>query len=148
MFILIALLVFIASIISYLCHDFFLLLLRQHLSPLRSLRRPPTPSFFMGNLGQLHDQENNNLIARWEATYGSTFVYRGFIGGCRLLTTDTDAIAYILGHAYDFPKPTFVRDSLAQMAAGHEGLITVEGDAHKRQVRTLHSRSRTIPDDI
>lgn len=93
----------------------------------------------MGNLAEMHDQENNGLVARWEAAYGSTFVYRGFVGGCRLMTTDPLAIAHILGHAYEYPKPDFVRDSLATMAAGHEGLIVVEGEQHRKQVRLAHS---------
>ncbi|KAJ6466379.1 cytochrome P450 [Mycena sanguinolenta] len=125
------------SLILYLLSGFIRLLVRQALSPLSLLRGPPCPSFFMGNLIEMHDQENNNLVAEWEAAYGSTFVYRGFIGGCRLMTTDPVAVAHILGQAYDYPKPDFVRDSLATMAAGHDGLLTVEGDAHKRQRRIL-----------
>lgn len=50
------------------------------------------------------------------------------------MTTDPVAIAHILGNAYEYPKPDFVRDSLASMALGHDGLLTVEGDAHRRQV--------------
>ncbi|KII86568.1 hypothetical protein PLICRDRAFT_113427 [Plicaturopsis crispa FD-325 SS-3] len=122
---------------SYAISGFVRLLFRQQLSPLRDLRGPPVPSFFMGNLMEMHDQENTNLIGEWEARYGSTFTYRGFIGGCRLMTTDPAAIAYVLGHAYDYPKPDFVRDSLATMAAGHDGLLTVEGDVHKRQRKIL-----------
>ncbi|KAK7048105.1 cytochrome P450 [Favolaschia claudopus] len=126
-----------ALILYYLLGDFIRLLVRQALSPLTQLRGPPCPSFFMGNLMEMHDQENNNLVAEWEAAYGSTFVYRGFVGGCRLMTTDPVAVAHILGNAYDYPKPDFVRDSLATMAAGHDGLLTVEGDAHKRQRKIL-----------
>lgn len=85
----------------------------------------------------MHDQENNDLIARWEQAYGSTFVYKGFVGGCRLMTTDPVAIAYILRNAYDYPKPDFVRESLATMAAGHHGLLVVEGDEHRRQRKIL-----------
>lgn len=120
---------------AYVLSTFLLLLVRQARSPLRHLAGPPSPSFFMGNLREMHDQENTDLVARWEAAYGSTFVYRGFIGGCRLMTTDPVAIAHILGHAYDYPKPDFVRDALASMAAGHEGLLVVEGEDHRRQVR-------------
>ncbi|KDR82630.1 hypothetical protein GALMADRAFT_220617 [Galerina marginata CBS 339.88] len=112
---------------------FLLLVFRQLRSPLRHLPGPPSPSFFMGNLEQMHDMENNNLIANWVTAYGNTFVYRGFIGGCRLMTTDPVAVAHILGNAYHYPKPDFVRDSLASMAAGHDGLLTVEGDDHRRQ---------------
>jgi hypothetical protein len=96
----------------------------------------------MGNLAEMHDQENNNLIAKWENQFGSTFVYRGFIGGCRLMTTDPIAIAHILGQAYDYPKPDFIRDTLATMATGHDGLLTVEGEHHRRQVFAVHYATR------
>ena len=59
--------------------------------------------------------------------------------GRSLITTDLRAISHILSHAYDYPKPDFVRDSLATMGAGQEGLLTVEGDVHRRQRRILVS---------
>lgn len=70
----------------------------------------------------MHDQENNYLVDRWEEEYGPVFAFRGFLGGSRLMTTDIRAVAYILGNAYDYPKPDFVRDGLASMAAGHDGV--------------------------
>ncbi|KAJ3559311.1 hypothetical protein NM688_g418 [Phlebia brevispora] len=121
------------TIAFHVLSTFLLLLLRQARSPLRNLHGPPSPSFFMGNLREMHDQENNDLVARWEAAYGSTFVYHGFVGGRRLMTTDPVAVAHILGRGYDYPKPDFIRDALASMAAGHEGLLTVEGEDHRRQ---------------
>ncbi|KAJ7600655.1 cytochrome P450 [Mycena floridula] len=149
-------------VLLYCIYPFLRLLYRQSRSPLRFIHGPPLPakpfprftlsrqylnaligyiasqamSFFMGNLAEMHDQENNNLISNWEAMYGTTFVYRGFVGGCRLMTTDPVAVGYILRRAYDYPKPDFVRDSLAQMAGvvkGHDGLLTAEGQTHRRQ---------------
>ncbi|KAJ7202836.1 cytochrome P450 [Mycena pura] len=125
------------AVAAYLFADFVRLLVRQARSPLTALRGPPCPSFFIGNLSEMHDMENTNLVAQWEAAYGASFVYRGFVGGCRLMTTDPAAVAHVLGNAYDYPKPDFVRDSLATMAAGHDGLLTVEGDQHKRQRKIL-----------
>lgn len=134
-------LLIVAILLSFVVVFFVLplarLLIRQRTSPLRHLPGPKCPSFFMGNLIEMHDQENTNLIASWEAVYGPTFVYRGFIGAPRLMTTDPVAISHILAHAYEYPKPDFVRDSLASMAAGHDGLLTVEGDQHRRQRRIL-----------
>ena len=133
-----------AALVFYVLNTFIRLLIRQHRSPLRGLPGPPSHSFFMGNLKEMHDQENNNLVARWTASYGHTFVYRGFVGGYRLMTTDPLAVSYILGHAYDFPKPDFIRDALAEMAAGHDGLLTVEGDDHRRQVKSVFIQSITL----
>ena len=95
----------------------------------------------------MHDQENNNLVVRWTACYGPALVYRGFFSGPRLMTTDPVAIAHILGHADNYPKPNFVRDTLAAMTAGRDGLLVVEGDAHRRQVRISllsHTASRCL----
>ena len=127
------------ALFLYILSGFLLLLYRQHRSPLRHLSGPASPSFLFGNLAEMHDQENTDLIADWEAAYGSTFVYKGFICGCRLMTTDPTAVAHILGHAYDYPKPDFIRDGLATMSAGHDGLLIVEGATHTRQVRRVPS---------
>ncbi|KAM5533414.1 hypothetical protein V8D89_012964 [Ganoderma adspersum] len=121
------------AITLYFLWTFLMLILRQARSPLRHLPGPPSPSFFMGNLRDMHDQENNGLVARWTAQYGSTFVYRGFVGGCRLMTVDPLAVNYIMSRGYEYPKPNFVRDALASMAAGYEGLLTAEGEMHRKQ---------------
>lgn len=135
MFVLLLLALPATVVLVYVLWTFLVLYVRQARSPLRNLPGPPSPSFFLGHLRELHDQENTGLLARWEAEHGSTLIYRGFIGGQRLLTTDARAVAHILGHPDDFPKPDFVRATLASMAAGHEGLIVVEGEDHRRQVR-------------
>lgn len=121
----------------YLFRSFLLLLLRQRLSPLRLLPGPPLTSYFMGNLIEMHDQENTDLIHTWSTAYGSAFTYRGFIGGCRLMLMDPKAIGYVLGRAYEYPKPDFVRDSLASMAVGYDGLLTTEGGQHRKQRKIL-----------
>lgn len=85
----------------------------------------------------MHDMANSDLLSQWEAQYGPNYTYRGFLNGSRLMTTDPVALSHILGHAYDYPKPDFVRDSLAAMGAGNEGLLTSEGDVHRRQRKIL-----------
>jgi cytochrome P450 len=122
----------------FICfYTLFSIFIRQLRSPLRSLNGPKNSSVLFGNLIDLHDQETTNIFAHWDLLYGSTFIYNGFFGMPRLFTTDPKAISYILQHAYHYPKPDFVRDSLATMAAGHDGILTVEGDHHKRQRKIL-----------
>jgi hypothetical protein len=122
------------ALILYCLRPLFSIVLARFSSPLRLLQSPPTPSVFLGNLAQLADQENNDVIQTWTEQYGHTFAYRGFFNCHRLLTTDPIALSYILGHAYDFPKPKFITEALAEMGAGHDGLLTAQGDIHKRQV--------------
>ncbi|KAI0313701.1 cytochrome P450 [Amylostereum chailletii] len=124
-------------LLAYVLYPLLPICLSLLLSPLSRLPSPPTPSYFLGNLSAIADQENNDVISAWTRTYGSTFTYRGFIRGRRLLTTDPAALNWILGHAYDFPKPEFVRASLAAMVAGDQGLLTVERDVHRRQNRAF-----------
>lgn len=132
-------------LLIYALATFARILYRQSRSPLHRLRSPPVQSWFMGNLPEMHDQENTNLIARWAKKYGSTFAYHGFGGGCRLITVDPVALAHILGNAYDYPKPDFVRDSLANMGAGHNGLVAVEGEQHRIQVRDARCHIPSLP---
>ncbi|KAI0051085.1 cytochrome P450 [Auriscalpium vulgare] len=122
---------------AYILHPLLFLLRALHRSPLKRLPSPPSPSLLLGNLAAIADQENTDILRTWADAYGPTYTYRGFIGGRRLLTTDPAALAWILGHAYDFPKPDFVTESLAAMAAGREGLLTVDGDVHRRQRKIL-----------
>jgi hypothetical protein len=132
------------TVFGYVFSGLASLFLRQARSPLRHLRGPPAPSLILGNLTEMHEGENAGLLQRWEDEYGPALVYRGFVGGRRLLTTDPRAVAHILGNAYDYPKPDFIRDSLATMAAGTEGLLVVEGEQHRRLVRSLGSSERNV----
>ncbi|KAK0188253.1 cytochrome P450 [Armillaria mellea] len=124
-------------LLLYLCSNFIRLLVRQCRSPLLRLPGPPSQSFLTGNLEQMHDMANSDLLSQWEAKYGPNYAYKGFLSGSRLMTTDPVALSYILGHAYDYPKPDFVRDTLAAMGAGEEGLVTSEGEVHRRQRKIL-----------
>lgn len=46
------------------------------------------------------------------------------------------ALSHILvSKAYDFPKPTFLRNILSRIIG--DGLLIVEGDVHKRQKRIM-----------
>ena len=128
------LLLFVWAVILYVLWPLSRLVISRLRSPLRRLPSPPSPSFLVGHLAQVSDEANNNIFQRWAELYGHTFTYRGFINGYRLITTDPLALAYILGHAYDFPKPDFVTDALSEACAGHEGLLTAQGDVHRRQV--------------
>ena len=128
------LLLFAWAVILYVLWPLSKLVVSRFRSPLRLLPSPPSPSFLVGHLAQVSGEENSNIFQKWAEVYGHTFTYRGFINGYRLITTDPFALAYILGHAYDFPKPDFITAALAEACAGHEGLLTAQGDVHRRQV--------------
>ncbi|KAF8272636.1 cytochrome P450 [Lactarius quietus] len=132
------LVLFVCAVILYVLRPLSGLVVSRFRSPLRLLPSPPSPSFLIGNLAQVSDEENNNTFQRWTELYGHTFTYRGFINGYRLITTDPLALAYILGHAYDFPKPDFITEAIAEACAGNEGLLTAQGDVHRRQRRILN----------
>ncbi|KAI8976724.1 cytochrome P450 [Trametes punicea] len=126
------------ALLLYFLWTFLLLLVRQARSPLRHMPGPPSTSFFMGNLKELHDQENTGLVARWASSYGAAFVYHGFMSGRRLMLLDPVAVNYVMSRGYEYPKPDFVRDSLASMAAGYEGLLTTDGEMHRKQRKILN----------
>ncbi|KAF8440963.1 cytochrome P450 [Boletus edulis BED1] len=129
---------------SYVLADLLALLWRQYFSPLQRLRGPPSPSFLFGNLREMYNQENTGLLYDWDATYGSTYAYKGFFGGPRLQTMDLTAVAHILSHSDAYQKPNFVRDNLAAMGAGSESVLTTEGEVHRRQVRFFFPLQRNV----
>ncbi|CUA74247.1 Cytochrome P450 4A25 [Rhizoctonia solani] len=75
------------------------------------------------------------LQGQWMETYGSTYSYRGFLLSYRLFTADTRALTYIMTQTDTFPKPDSVRKGLAEVVG--YGLISAEGDVHKRQRRIM-----------
>ena len=127
------LLLFVLAVFVFVLCPLSRLVVSRFRSPLRFLPSPPSPSCLVGHLAQVSVEESN-IFQRWTEVYGHTFTYRGFINGYRLITTDPLALAYILGHAYDFPKPDFITEALAEVCGGHEGLLTAQGDIHRRQV--------------
>ncbi|KAF8489400.1 cytochrome P450 [Gautieria morchelliformis] len=124
-------------ILTYAVSGLAKLIVTQYFSHLGELNCPPVPSYFWGHLQLLHDAENTNLYMKWMEQLGPIFTYRGFIGGHRLVTMDTRAISHILSQPHEYPKPSFVRDTLSSMA-GEQGLLVVEGEAHKRQRKILN----------
>ncbi|KAF8517393.1 cytochrome P450 [Hysterangium stoloniferum] len=136
-------LVLLSLVLVYAVSGLVQLMVTQYFSHLGALGCPPVPSFFWGHLQLLHDAENTNVYNKWREELGSIFTYRGFIGGYRLVTMDPRAIIHILSKPDHYPKPSFVRDSLASMG-GEYGLIVVEGDDHKR-MRKIINPSFTSP---
>ena len=73
-----------AAALVLACHplaDLIALLWRQHFSQLRHLRGLPSPSFLLGNMREMYNQENTGLLYDRDAVYGSTYAYKGFFGG-------------------------------------------------------------------
>ena len=147
-------------ILAYAVSGLGKLIVAQHFSHLGELNCPPVPSYFWGHLQLLHDAENTNLYMKWMEQLGTVFTYRGFIGVCvllnisemlndsvsppqgrRLVTMDIRAITHILSLPHQYPKPSFVRDTLASMA-GEQGLLVVEGE--QIRMNTFLSTNRLI----
>lgn len=54
----------------------------------------------------------------------------------RMYTTDLKALNHILMNNTDYPKPEEARWSLSRIVGQH-GLLVVEGEKHKQQVRDV-----------
>ncbi|CAE7156988.1 unnamed protein product [Rhizoctonia solani] len=110
-------------------------------SPLRHLRGPPNESFLFGHMKRrfMASGDSLKIQEQWMETYGSTYSYRGFLLSYRLFTADTRALTYIMTQTDTFPKPDSVRQGLATVVG--YGLLSTEGDIHRRQVRGFFSPS-------
>ncbi|CAE6471133.1 unnamed protein product [Rhizoctonia solani] len=110
---------------------------RAWFSPLRHLRGPPNESFLFGHMKRRLTALGDSLKIQeqWLELYGTTYSYRGFLSSYRLFTADTRALTYIMTQTDTFPKPDIIRQGLASVVG--DGLISAEGDVHKRQRRIM-----------
>lgn len=73
----------------------------------------------------------------WSNEFGGAVVYKGLLGNERLLLSDPKALMYVLQtRCYQFPKPTGARSALSNLLG--EGVLTTEGDVHKRQRKIVN----------
>ncbi|KAG8703084.1 hypothetical protein FRC09_004364 [Ceratobasidium sp. 395] len=110
--------------------------IQRMFSPLRHLPGPKNDSLIFGNLRRIFAAPALAVHEEWLEQYGSTYVYRIFFSACRLFTSDTRAMSYILTQSNDFPKPESLRRALANLLG--EGILFAEFDTHKRQRRIMN----------
>ncbi|TYJ59119.1 hypothetical protein B9479_000108 [Cryptococcus floricola] len=101
-----------------------------------NLPGPEPESFLWGSLPTLLKSGPNVPQGEWAAKYGHTIRYRLHLGAQRFMTLDATGLNYILSHPDVFPKPDVTRRALADMLGN--GLLTSEGEDHKRQRRALN----------
>ncbi|KAA1473992.1 cytochrome P450 [Dentipellis sp. KUC8613] len=105
-------------------------------SPLRDLRGPPSVSWLSGSVDGVFELDAVETFAAWIREYGPTFRFKSFGNMNKLITTDVKAIAHVLSHGMEFPKPQEVHFILGQLLG--DGLLSVEGHQHKLQRRLLN----------
>ena len=111
--------------------------IRLQLSVLRDIPSPPEPSWIFGHffqvlgtvcVGQTH--------LKWALDLGPIFRFNMFILGDRVMIIEPEALKRVLvSNVSNYPKPESLRKSLAVLLG--DGLLTAEGESHKRQRRIL-----------
>ncbi|CCM04150.1 uncharacterized protein FIBRA_06312 [Fibroporia radiculosa] len=103
---------------------------------LRDLPGPTNSSWFFGNAKEVRASERSAVLSIWAKTYGKTYRYKVLFNSDVLYTLDTRAISHVLNHSNDYLKPQLQHFVFSQ-AVG-EGLLTAEGDQHRRQRRIMN----------
>ncbi|KAJ7835121.1 cytochrome P450 [Mycena olivaceomarginata] len=103
-------------------------------STLRQLVGPKSPEFFFGNIKQM--EEDPSITWRWRNTFGATFQFKGLLNKRELYTADTVAIDHIVRNNFVYQKRGVAVSANNRLAG--EGLLGVEGEAHKRQRRVMN----------
>ncbi|KAG8900785.1 hypothetical protein FRB99_005759 [Tulasnella sp. 403] len=110
-------------------------LIWRYRSPLKDLRGPEAAdNWLWGHLAAVLTNPGC-VFEEWIEKYGPTIQFRAFLQAPQLLTIDPRAIAYVVNHNYDFPRPPRLRESLRIIIG--QGLLAVEGDDHRRQRRIM-----------
>ncbi|PIL29246.1 cytochrome P450 [Ganoderma sinense ZZ0214-1] len=109
---------------------------RPFTSQIRNLPGPRMTSLVWGNMKEILDEDNSVPQERWVAEYGSTIMYRGFLGLDRLWTMDPRALNHIMTHSADYQKPPQARMNLARILG--KGVLFTEGEQHRQQRRVMN----------
>ncbi|BFZ61253.1 hypothetical protein YB2330_002312 [Saitoella coloradoensis] len=124
--------IFLLTVISLAIYSIFIY--PNFISPLRKVPGPPG-HWFWGHFQEITKADPGVPHLEWAAKYGKTIRYRWLFGDQRFLTVDPKSLAYILNNAYDFPKPQQTIRFLGRFLGF--GLLTAEGELHKRQRKVL-----------
>ncbi|KIO26751.1 hypothetical protein M407DRAFT_197174 [Tulasnella calospora MUT 4182] len=106
-------------------------------SPLKDVPGPDSyENILLGDFRKIFDSPPSSVYKGLFDKYGHTISYRGVFLCRNLCTKDPKAVAHVLNHAYDFPKPPHIRSFLERMFG--KGLLVAEGLDHKRQRKILN----------
>ncbi|KAG8965224.1 hypothetical protein FRC00_008720 [Tulasnella sp. 408] len=102
-----------------------------YFSSLRVLPGPKPPrNYLLGHLKEIFESSWGGRFDEWLGKFGSSITYTGFLWQRGLITSDPRAVAHMINHAYDFPKPWPVREDFIEMFG--------MGDVHKRQRKIMN----------
>ncbi|PPQ63062.1 hypothetical protein CVT24_005917 [Panaeolus cyanescens] len=104
-------------------------------SPLNILPGPKSSSFLFGNMKQIWSSDPYVLEEKWLDEYGPAVVYKGLFGMNQLFTIDTKAVNHILMNSNLYQKPVAARKNMERIMG--PGLVVVEGEDHKRQLKNV-----------
>ncbi|KAG9003802.1 hypothetical protein FRB93_010818 [Tulasnella sp. JGI-2019a] len=127
------------SLFAYITYKAIdILVVKPYVSVLRDLPGPEKlDSYIWGHLPRIFKTPPGVVHEEWVAQYGPTFQYRGIGLARQFFTLDPKAIAHIMNHSYDYPKPPTLSAALTQLLG--KGVLVVEGDDHCRQRRIMNT---------
>ncbi|KAJ3402224.1 hypothetical protein HDV05_008659, partial [Chytridiales sp. JEL 0842] len=107
------------------------------LHPLRRLPGPSTNPFtFIGQVPAIIKEEATAPHYRWVNEHGKILKYHHFMNSIRLVVASPTGLKRVLNNAYIYPKPKQQAAALESFIG--KGLLTAEGDVHKRQRALLN----------
>lgn len=111
--------------------------INPQLSPLKKLSGPDSyDSLLWGDFRRILSAPPSSIYEQWFAEYGHSYSYRGMFLIRRLCTKDPKALAYVLNHSSDYPKPAHLRKWLGNTFG--KGVLFAEGDDHRRQRKIMN----------
>ncbi|KAF9018271.1 cytochrome P450, partial [Hymenopellis radicata] len=111
---------------------------RRRRSILSLIPGPSSPSWLLGHEGvPMTEDQVGDVVFPWFREYGATFRIKGCFGEDRLFMADAKGLQHIFHTSgYRYPKSAdFVHGSMQIVG---NGLVTVGGDAHKRQRKVMN----------
>ncbi|KAK6984066.1 cytochrome P450 [Favolaschia claudopus] len=120
---------FVATAALYVLLQILELVYRDLSSSIRNIVGPKSSSWLYGSVKQLED--NPSISSTWRDTYGPTYQFRTVLNTRELYTADVAAIEHIVKNNLIYQKRVVATGANDRLVG--EGLLGVEGDAHRRQ---------------
>lgn len=92
-------------------------------------------TLFLGDFQAIKDASPGEMHVQWMRELGPVFRYRHILFVERILLADPRAMMHVLNHSAKYPKPEHTTTFLSAVLGN--GLVTTEGEAHRRQKKIV-----------
>ncbi|KAJ6537154.1 cytochrome P450 [Mycena capillaripes] len=125
-----------ATLLCYVLFHLGRMVYNELTSPIRHFPGPKNHNWIVGNFFDMTVIDEAPVTTRWREEFGPHFQFRSLLNRRMLYTSDTKAIDHIVTNTNLYGKGLVAIRNIRSLLGN--GILTVEGDPHKKQRRLLN----------